>query len=882
MERTKRTDSLREMIYNAPYELCIERARYYTESYRETEGADPAIRAAKALDKTLRNMSIYILDQERIVGNRSSKLVGTILPVERGDANVVCRMELRSLRSRVYKPFKIDPQDERALKKDLLPYWKGKTVHEMKRESWKRHGLFWEADWGLKQWIRRYKQFGGKWVKDFLGLLVKGRLLRLKESQAALNTNNPNLVNNIFDTQGHLVMGHNNLLVMGYGGLRQKVLARLDDVGRAVGGVGQEEQAPVLAKGACTGCRRSTAQTDADWQVRREFEALFPKGQISGHNKAFLEAVLISIDAAAAFIERFAALAREKAGKEGDGARRDELLGIATTCDHLRTQPPRTFREALQLVWFNHGIATISYGMGSVLAVGRSDQYLYPFYQKDIAAGLISDGEVTELIEEFLIKLSYNLLMLPNYGKATASELGGDNAAITVGGIGQDGKDATNALSHLCMDAIENIKSMTTSFSIRFSPSLSPRAWVDRAMRVFSRTSGPAIFNDDVIIPALLATGVSLEDARDYAMIGCVEPSPQGNAFATTSGNDISLVGLLELVLTNGKLRNSGVKHGIETGMPDRFTSYDDILSAFEEQMSYLVDHIAKCVDIKDLIYAKYYPNPFISMTMGGCIESATDMTRGGAKYNFSSISARGLATTADSLAALKRVVFDGHQLNMWEMCEALDRNFSGDAMLQNQLRYKTPKFGNDDDFVDCIAKSVAECFCNEVERHPCLRGGLGGGFRPGFFSYGLYVVDGFFLGATPDGRNAGEPVSNSFSPANNAERNGPTAVFNSVAKIDHKRISNGVSLNMRLLPSLIDAPDKQVKFADLVMAYLLKGGTHVQFNVVNQEDLIDAQVHPERHQDLIIRVSGYCAYFVDLGKPVQDDIISRYVFSST
>ncbi len=878
----KQTDILREMIYNAPYEVCIERARYYTESYKETEGIDPAIRAAKALDKTLRNMTLYILDHERIVGNRTSKLVGTILPIERGDINVVCHHELKNLKSREYKPFKIDPQDEFTLKNDLLPYWQGKTIHEKKRGLWKQYGLFWEPKWGPMQWIRRYKQFGGKWVKNFFDLLVKGRLLYLKESQAALNTNNPNLVNNIFDTQGHLVMGHNNLLGLGYPGLRKKVLARMEAVDRAINEKGQGQSTPGLVEKPDLEFQRRVAQADPEWHVRREFNALFPRNQVSEHNKAFLEAVLVSIDAAIAFIKRFAALAEEKAVKEEDEARKKELLGIKDTCDHVGTGPPRNFREALQLVWFNHVIATISYGMGSVLAVGRADQYLYPFYKKDVAEGKITDAEVTELLEELLIKLSYNLLMLPNYGKATASELGADNAAITVGGVGKDGRDATNDLSYIFMDAIENIKSMTNSFSIRYSPSLSPRAWIERTMRVFSRTSGPAVFNDDVIIPAQVSTGVSMEDARDYAIIGCVEPSPQGNAFATTSGNDISLVGLIELVLTNGKVRNVGTRHGLESGAPGQFTSHDEVLNAFRGQMAYLVDHIAKCVDIKDLIYAKFYPNPFISMTLEGCIENALDMTRGGAKYNFSSISARGLATAADSLAALKKVVFEGHQLTMGEMSKVLNRNFKDDAVLQAQLRQKAPKFGNDDDLVDGIAKSLAESFCDEVKRHPCLRNGLGGMFRPGFFSYGLYVVDGFFLGATPDGRNAGEAVSNSFSPANSAERNGPTAVFNSVAKVDHKKISNGVSLNMRLLPTLINTPDKQAKFADLLVAYLSKGGMHVQFNVVDQADLIDAQIHPEKHQDLIIRVSGYCAYFVDLGKPVQDDIISRYVFRST
>lgn len=876
-----RIATLRQMIFDAPYEVCIERARYYTESYKETEGLDPAIRAAKALEKTLENMTIYILDQEQIVGNRTSKLLGTIIPVERGEINLICKMELKKLKERDYKPFQINPQDEKLLKKVILPFWNGKTVSEKKRDLWKRYGLFWETKWGPSSWIQRYRQFGSQWVKDFFDLLVKGRLLHVNEARVGLNTNNPNLVNNVFDTQGHLVFGHNNLLNAGYEGLKQQVLAKLDKIQEILEKSKNSPQNDHELGNAIPDSISPSSRADEDSPVRREFNMLFSKKHILENNKDFLEAVLICIGAATKFIQRFALLAREKAEKENDIARKGELLQIKETCEHLTTQAPRDFREALQFVWFNQVIATISYGMGAVLAVGRVDQYFYPFYKKDIDEGKISDAEVTELVEEFLVKLSYNLLILPNYGKATASELGGDNAAVTVGGVDKEGNDATNELSYLFMDAIENIKSMTNSFSIRISPTVTPRQWVDRAMQIFSKTSGPAIFNDDVIIPALQKTGVSLEDARDYAIIGCVEPTSQGNTFGTTSGNDISLAGLLELVLTNGIIRNVGARHGIQTGNLSKFTSYDDVWTAYQKQLSYLVNHVVKCVDIKDLIYAKYYPNPFISMTLDGCIENALDMTQGGAKYNFSSISGRGLATTADSLAALKKVVFEDRQMTMLEIGEILNRHFKQDKQLQAQFVNKIPKFGNDDDFVDCIAKSVAEAFCDEVRRHSCLRGGSGGCYRPGFFSYGLYVVDGFFLGATPNGRNAGEPISNSFSPANNTEKHGPTAVFNSITKIDHTKISNGLSLNMRLLPFLINTPEKQVKFADLIETYLDKGGMHVQFNVVNQTDLIDAQLHPEKHQDLIIRVSGYCAYFVDLGKPVQDDIIDRYEFGS-
>jgi len=867
---TKRTDTYRQMIYNADYEICIERARYYTESYKKSEGEYPTIRAAKALEKTLDNMTIYILDQEQIVGNRSSKILGAILPIERGDMNIVIKLDLKNLKKRDYKPFKIAPKDEKLLKKEILPYWKGKTVREIKIDIWKKNKLLWNVSWGLRSWITRFRQFGGQWVKEFYNRLIKGRVLHAKENNEALAANNPNFVNNVFDVQGHLIMGHNNLLKIGYEGVRKIAVDRLNEIHQNLSSNFIQIDDGTLI----------SLEIPQDYrEFEKDFHAKYlKKNSYSINNKAFLESVIICCDAAIRFVKRFAKLASEKAKKEENSSRKSELELISKICDWISTKPPRTFREAIQLVWFNQLIGTISHGMAGILAIGRADQFLYNYYKSDLEKGIITNEEVTELLEELMIKLSYNLLILPSYGKATASELGADNAAVTVGGVDKNGENAVNELSYLFMDAIENIKSMTNSFSIRIAPDKNPKEWVKRSIEVFSKTSGPSIYNDDVIIPALQKTGVTLEDARDYAIIGCVEPSPQGNTFSCTSGNDVSLVGLLEMVLTNGRIRNVAKDYGVKTGDPKKFTSYNQVWDAYLQQLKHTVDHIVKCVNTKDIIYATYYPNPFISMTLDGCIENALDMTQGGAKYNFSSISGRGLATAANSLCALKKVVFEDKKITMKEIIDILNRHYKKDEQFQLYLKNKVPKFGNDDEYVDSIARDVVSAFCDEVMSHSCIR--TPGVFRPGFFSYGMFIVDGFLLGATPDGRNSGEPVSNSLSPANNTERNGPTAVFKSLAKLDNTKISNGLALNMRLLPALLKNEDDRSKFADLLLTYLQLGGQQVQFNVVNQEDLIDAQLHPENHQDLIVRVSGYCAYFIDLGKPVQDDIIDRYQFN--
>lgn len=876
---TLRTDSYRKMIYDAPYEICIERAKFYTDVYKNTEGLHPTIRAARALEKTLDNMTIYILDQENIVGNRSSKVIGVVLPIERGDMNIVIKTDLKYLKNRDFKPFQISSNDEDLLKKKILPYWKGKTVREKKIELWKKCSLFWKIDWGLMSWIRRYRQFGWKWIKEFYNRLIKGRLRYVKENNEALMANNPNLVNNVFDVQGHLIMGHKNILKWGYGGLKDIVDERLKELTTELDSNKSKETIPIKINNEIIKNTKEFKENEKTYfDLMREFQNRFSKKNgVNNDNKAFLESVMICINATIRFIKRFAKLARDKIKTEKDVTRISELERIAEICDWVATNTPRNFREAIQLTWFNHVIAMISHGIGGILAVGRTDQYLYQYYKSDIEAGLITNDEVIELLEEFLIKLSYSILMLPSYGKATASELGADGSAITVGGVDQNGDDAVNELSYLFMNAIENVKSMTNSFSIRISPEKNPQEWAQRIIEVFSKTSGPAIFNDDIIIPALQRTGVSLEDARDYAIIGCVEPSSQGNTFSCTSGNDISLVGLLEMVLTNGLIRNMGKVHGIKTGNPKNFTSYKEIWDAYLKQLNFIIDHMVKCVNIKDKIYAENYPNPFISMTLDGCLENALDMTQGGAKYNFSSISGRGLATSANSLCALKKIVFEEKSISMKELIKILNNHFKKKETFQLKLKNTIPKFGNDDDFVDFIARDIVNAFCDNVTSHSCLR--TPGIFRPGFFSYGMYIIDGFFLGATPDGRNAGEPVSNSLSPSNNTERNGPTAVFKSLTKLDNLKISNGMALNMRLLPALLKTPENCLKFAELLLTYLQLGGLQVQFNVVNQKDLIDAQIHPQNHQDLVVRVSGYCAYFIDLGKPVQDDIIDRSQF---
>ena len=376
-----------------------------------------------------------------------------------------------------------------------------------------------------------------------------------------------------------------------------------------------------------------------------------------------------------------------------------------------------------------------------------------------------------------------------------------------------------------------------------------------------------------------METGCSIEDSRDYGIIGCVEPTSCSNTHGCTAGNDISLVGILEKVLNNGKLRMMGKRTGLKTGKFKKFKSFEEILEAYKEQLCNTIEYIAKCVNCKDKVYMERFHNPYLSLTIDGCLESGLDITEGGAKYNFGSITARGLATAADSLFAIKKAVYDEKWLTLKELKKLLNKNFRKKEAIRQKLVNKIAKYGNDNDEVDEIARWVAELFCDETMKQKSIRNG--GIFRPGFFSYGMNVFDGSFLGATPNGRRAGEPVSNSISPSNNAEKKGPTAIIKSYAKLNQIKISNGSALNIKLSPSFLESEERKNAFMYFMKSFIDLKAMHVQFNTVDTKTLIDAQINPEDYWDLIVRVSGYCAYFNDLGRPVQDDIIQRAQFNT-
>ncbi|MFH2009047.1 MAG: pyruvate formate lyase family protein, partial [bacterium] len=483
-----RNQRLKDLVLEAPYEICIERARYYTESYRRTEGEHPALRAAKACQHTMRQMTLWILDDEAILGNRSSKVVGTVLPVERGDANTVLELELDFLTSRRRQPFQIDPEDRRELLEEILPYWKHRCLRAKKNALWKEHGLFFMP--ALDPWslYRRYRSLDLERLRKTAAVPGAGPAHAARGMKELLY-NNPALVMNSFDVQGHLILGHKNILREGFAGVRARAEERL-----------------------------AAAERDGD-----------------ADGIAFLEAVLICCDAIRTLALRFALKAEELARATDDPARRAELDAIAARCLHVPHHPPRDFREAVQALWLTQVGGLVAYGMTGIFAIGRFDQYLFPFYAADRKRGRIDEPEARALMEELLLKLSYNLLLLPYAGKRTGNELGADSCSPTVGGVTRDGADAVNDLSHIILDAFTNVKATGNSFTIRLSDQ-TPESFWRKALATFRETSGAALYYDEQCVPALQGCGYTIEDARDYGVICCVEPSGDGDTFGCTSG----------------------------------------------------------------------------------------------------------------------------------------------------------------------------------------------------------------------------------------------------------------------------------------------------------------------------------------------------------
>ncbi len=583
------------------------------------------------------------------------------------------------------------------------------------------------------------------------------------------------------------------------------------------------------------------------------------------------DAMIRCCGAAISFANRYAEHARELAWQEKDQSRAKELYEIARICEKVPRYPAETFHEAVQSLYFIHLIAQIESG-GNSVSIGRIDQILYPFYKMDIDSGKITPEYAKMLLCMLFIKTNeiWNVLEEAFIPGGEGAE-GKTTQNVTIGGVDQQGNDATNELSFLALDAFAEIRTVQPNFSVRISP-LTPKAFILKAIDYAREGVLLHFFNDETVIPSLVLAGHALTDARNYALVGCVEPNCQGKCFGSTFAVQFNGIKCLELALTNGIDNIFGYQSGIQSGEPSNFSSYADVWNAYDSQVRHFMHQMVRGMDQLDKTIAANVPSPFASCMIDGCIESGKDLTSGGAMYNSTGVQLIGFANIVDSLYAIKKAVFEDEKISMNDLVGMLMDDWQDNEDRRVYFLRKLPKFGNDIDEVDAIACDIINHFCDIVTSQKNFRSGI---FWPGIFSVGFHISFGAFTGATPDGRNSGSVLGNGLTPTTGNAASGPTAIMNSVVKLPLQKIFNGANLNMRFNGKKTSAD--QLYY--LIKAYFDGGGMQVQFNMVDTATLRDAQKHPEKHRDLFVRVSGYSAEFVGLSEIAQEEIISRTEF---
>ena len=635
--------------------------------------------------------------------------------------------------------------------------------------------------------------------------------------------------------------------------------------------------------------------------------------------KNFLDAVVESCEAVIEYARRYSRLARELAGKENDPERRRELETIAKNCAHVPEFGATTFHEACQSFWFVQLLLQIE-SSGHSISPGRFDRYMYPYYKADVDAGRITREAAQELLDCIWVKFN-DINKVRDAVSADGFAGYGMFQNLIVGGQDEHGMDSTNALSYMCLEAAMHVPLPQPSISIRVWNGSPEDLLIKAAALTRLGTGLPAYYNDEIIIPSIMARGLTLEDARDYCIIGCVEPQKGGKTDGWHDAAFFNMCRPLELAFSNGM--DKGKKIGPETGDVATMTTFEEFYNAYKAQQSYMIKLLVNANNAIDSAHAKRCPLPFQSCMVDDCIGRGKSLQEGGAVYNFTGPQGFGIANNTDGLIAVKQLCFDEKKVTMAEMREALKANFGygieGTAAEKltveiavelakegiditpaaietiyrevttasaiddaTKARYKEikrliedtcPKYGNDIYEVDMFARDVANTYTKEVEKYKNVRGGI---FQAGLYPVSANVPLGGTTGATPDGRLAYTPLADGIGPASGRDVKGPTATANSVAKLEQCVASNGTLLNQKFHPSALEGMKGLTKFVSLIRSYFDQKGMHVQFNVVTKETLLDAQKNPEKYKTLVVRVAGYSALFTTLSKSLQDDIINR------
>ena len=784
---SSRVARIKQRLLDNQRRIDVERARLTTEIYRATEDEAMPVRRAKMLLHLARHQTIGIEDDELIVGNRSQlPRMGVIAP--EGAVDWVDR-ELEILPTRPQDTFAIDPAQIDELRRDIFPYWRGKTLEETVAAR----------------------------VPAEVAHAVAGKAFSLNQTDHA---------------QGHILPDVAGWLRLGIAGLRAKV--------------DRAQRTPTLT------------ETQRDFYVAAE----------------------IVLDAASTFMLCYADLADELAVASVDPVRRAELTDIGQRCRHLAIAPARDFHDALQATWFLFVLLQMESNASS-FSPGRFDQYMLPYLTADLEAGLLDPARAQELLE--CLWLKFNEIVLLRSSKSARYFAGfpiGFN--LVVGGqvLDANGRpvDATNLLSTMCLRAQADLGMTQPNLSIRIHEQ-SPEAFLRAASFVIGKGSGmPQLFNDEVIIPAQMNRGVTWEDAVDYAVVGCVELSTPGKALGWSDASMFNLTRVLELTLYGGRDPQSGELIGVETRPLDRLADFAELEAAYDTQLAHFVPLMVRGCNVVDTIHAELLPSPMLSLVIDDCVARGLDVTAGGAHYNFSGVQGVQIANVADTLAAIKQAVFDEHWIGAAALLDALRNDFADQEVLRQRLIHRVPKYGNDVDAVDAFAAKWADRYSELVGRHATVRGGV---YQPGFYTVSAHVPMGANVGATPDGRRAGTPLADGgLSPMTGLDRKGATAVLQSVARPNLELASNGTLLNMKFLPSFFAGDRALEKFVLLLRGFCRLKIPHVQFNVVDAATLRAAQANPAEYRSLVVRVAGYSAYFTELDRELQEEIILRTAFA--
>ncbi|GFI09552.1 choline trimethylamine-lyase [Lachnospiraceae bacterium] len=772
---SERIRKLKEEMLKEPRFASIEQARIVTESYKKTEGMPRCIQRAEALKAALLQIRIRIEPEERIVGNRTYGVRGGVVFPETG-ASWVDR-EFETLPTRPQDKFQVRGEDIDAFRKEIMPYWKGRSLEDQVREA------------------------VGPQV-DAIAKVVK--------------------INQKDHSQGHICPNTKKWLELGPAGIRKEAQERLEKADEA--------------------------------------------------RKSFYQSVIISMEGAGAFIERYGVLADKLYQETG----RENLAETARVCHKLAAEPPKTYQEAVQAVWFLYVILQME-GNASSFSPGRMDQYLYPYYEHSRREGMTLEDalEITECLWLKFNQLVY--LRNSNSARYFAGFPIGFNVAL--GGQKEDGSDASNELSYLFLQAQSHLLLPQPNLSLRMYKD-SPAELLEAASRVIGQGSGmPQVFNDEAVVPALMAHGVSHKDAMNYAIVGCVELTTHGNALAWSDAAMFNLLKALELTLNHGVDMLTGEKTGLDLGALTTYETFEELETAYAKQIDYFSDRMAECVSQVEKMHEKLLPTPFLSAVIDDCLARGRDVTQGGAHYNFAGVQAIQAANLADSLAAIKSLVYDEKKLSREELLHALQTDYEDAPLIRAMLLNKAPKYGNDVDWVDALGVKWVNYFADGLKKYKNGRGGI---YQMGLYTVSAHVPMGQNVGASADGRRARDPLADGgVSAMYGRDTNGPTALLQSVAKLPFEKASNGTLLNMKFLPQFFKTDTGIQKFVELLRSVCRLGISHIQFNVLNEKDLRAAQKTPEQYRSLTVRVAGYTAYFTELAPDLQEEIIARTTYES-